>query len=105
MKRMTNNKYFYGFILTLFALLFLVGGIVLKTVAKEEARKEAKMIEFRNSFMEGCMGEEAPFEYCDCVYDFLLRAKGDEGFVDMALEYSETKEFPQDMDKAIKACI
>ena len=60
---------------------------------------------FRNEYNEGCIGEDASREYCDCTYTYLESQMGVEGILRLALEYAETEELSREMVDAYMHCV
>ncbi len=99
------------------AILILFGFIFITAIfsansdnkkTEEELEKRAKVAELdpdKQLFMDGCVGEEANYTYCECTYDYLEDEYGKEGIVELAGEYLSTDEVPDEMLDAIKACL
>ncbi len=51
--------------------------------------------EFKQGFMEGCMGEDASYGECSCMYDGMLAEYGFSKLIKVSAEYAETNELPE----------
>ena len=55
---------------------------------------ENQASEFRASFIDGCTSEGEKESLCACIYDDMKNEVGTKGIYDIAMEYEETGEMP-----------
>jgi hypothetical protein len=59
---------------------------------------------FRSDFLEGCIGEEASFAYCECTLEYLERNYTNNEILRMAINLEQDGELPNALLNAAKAC-
>lgn len=88
--------------------------IILIIVGATENKKEDKMIsvpidnktsEFKDGFIEGCMGEDTSYEVCSCGYDRLVYTYGTDGLLELSANYIETEKIPTEVVNIMVSCM
>lgn len=89
------------------AVILLIGGgfFLSRATEKEEVYQPTVQKDvFRESYMEGCISEDASYAYCDCSYEKLKAEYGMSGFVNLALEYDKTGNLPDKALETVASC-
>lgn len=87
--------------------LLIGGGIWLGTKKTKmvkiplENKTEITTDVFKDSYMEGCMGEDTNYALCNCSYNSLLNQMGKEKLVEFSVDYLNTNEMPAPVLKKI----
>jgi hypothetical protein len=98
---------------TIIAILATVVGIFIILMIIGLTAKDEEMInvpitstsqEFREGFMEGCIGDDATYQECDCAYTKLENKYGTQGILDLSAEYIKTEQIPADAVAEILVC-
>lgn len=76
---------------------------------KEELTKDQQdgiefVVEMREAFTDGCVGQGATMTECNCVFDGIMDEYGTVGFVDLINEYDYTGEMPFRAQLIINKC-
>jgi hypothetical protein len=90
----------------------LIGGAFYFTNKEEKMltipldKTDNGMSVYKDSFMEGCMEESATYSTCNCYYNSLLNQLGEDGLLEVSLNYAQTEQFPAEvLTKAVKDCL
>lgn len=86
-------------------------------VQREEAQSTREIIQpvekdkpssgrdsFKEAYLESCADEDVTMSYCECTYDYFIDTYGYEGFVDLAVDYSESGIIGEEMVDAVLEC-
>ena len=77
-----------------------------KQVKEALTREQPESVdEFKQSYMEGCLGEDSNFSYCDCTYETLKQKLGMDEFVKLAIKYADDEIIPDEFVDAAIECI
>lgn len=89
------------------AVVIGLGGLIYFTSQpKEEIVKvNTYEVDFKNSFVSGCVDDVTTFTQCDCSYDKLLEKYGFDGLYRVSKEYDETQILPDGAVEAITECL
>lgn len=56
----------------------------------------------KDSYMEGCMGEDSTsYALCNCTYNSLINNYGKEKVIELSVDYLNTEEIPADILKKV----
>ena len=86
-----------------FLILYLIGS---RNQPKYETNSPAySNNELKQSFIEGCIEEDATYEYCSCAYEYLIDAYGLSKVIEISIEFDETGVIPDELWGAVKHCM
>lgn len=86
-----------------FLILYLIGS---RNQPKYETNSPAySNNEFKQAFIEGCIEEDATYEYCNCAYEYLVDTHGEDRVIDISVEYAKTNVIPDELWGAVKHCM
>lgn len=74
-------------------------------IEKHRVDEEPEVDSFREGFMDGCTSEGANADYCTCIFDYFEEKMTKKEMAEMALEYEQTGEMPDEMIEAVSECI
>ena len=105
----TIEKVALGLVLVI-ALCLIFGSIIAnneKSVYVPIENKSEIAIDVKSNFIEGCVEDgDASYTLCVCAYNSLRSQLGDEGIIDLSLDYLKTEQIPEKVvEKMIKDCI
>ena len=94
-------------------VLSVVLTVAVLNISKEEAmitvpieEPTVSMVDYKESFIGGCIGEDASYSFCSCAYDSLLNQLGEEGVIDLSMNYLKTEQIPEKvMTNVLKSCL
>lgn len=98
-------------VIVIILLIFL--GLVIAGISSEEPTNNKQMKEPTNSkqsldlkqnFIDGCTGEGANIEYCECSWNELRKIYSEKEIAEKGLEYKRTGELPDGFGEAVTNC-
>lgn len=95
--------------ITIIVLATIVGMVVVltkeNTVKIPLEQKNSSEQVLRSGFLEGCLEDgTATYSQCDCMFEELYNKYGEERFIKMSLEYSESEELPESFISTVLKC-
>ena len=91
-----------GTIVVIFVILLIIG-----LTAKDEMVSvpiEDNVNIFKEEFVGGCVGEGSTYQSCACAYDLLEKDMGQDGIINMSLEYVKTEKLPAKAVELVTPC-
>ncbi len=82
----------------------VIGHQVDRIVKEQTYKLGAPAYDFRDNFINGCMGEDGTYSECDCMYKELIKEYGERDFVEMLVEFYLTGELPSRALMAVLNC-
>lgn len=98
-------------------LIVVIGILIVLVITKTSLFKKEKMItvpldtdtvgiNFRENFIVGCtQSGEATYKFCSCAYNRMEQEYGEDGMIDLSLNYLKTEQLPEKIEELVLPCI
>jgi len=87
-------------------LIILLIGLFTQADKKTTTKNDTDMMtKFKQSYVENCTMSSGMEDYCKCTYDYMVDKYGEEGLIDISIDYYRTEELPEEIYDAAKECI
>ena len=103
----TKKKNIIPGIVLVSCMVVLLMGVGYNPLSKRKIDKVDAMVIYKENFMDGCVYKDLEYVrvYCNCAFNEMVKAYGDDEMIRLGAEFLETKKLPTDLNEVIKPCI